>query len=797
MKIKKWSLVLLLVLVVLIGAGWLFLNQIRSRAIPDYNENIRLKGLDGTVEVLRDSLGIPHVFAVTEHDLYIAVGYLEAQDRLWQMDLLRRVTTGRLSEIFGKDMIDEDQLFRSLRITEKSRMILAEASPELRSALDAFCSGVNQYMEENGKKLPPEFALLGYKPDPWLPEHSINLIGYMAWDLSTGWTTETLIDQIRRQVGDELYRYLLPDLTEQRTYVQPGFTPAVEPEALANLAKTVRFIEDLGLDVFRGSNNWAVAGKKSATGQPILANDMHLSLWIPGIWYQMHQVVPGKLDVTGVILPGQPLVVAGHNVRIAWGYTNVMTDDADFYEETINPADSTLYRFNGEWKKLDIREEKIFIKGGDSVIRTNAFTHRGPVISDFKKTGARKISMRWNGMEPSNELRSIFLLNRAGNWEEFREALKTFVAVNQNVVYADVDGNIGMQSTIGLPVRKGTGTTLFPGDTDEFDWKGLVPFEELPYTYNPECGYVSSANNNTVGPDYPHYISSWFSLPYRADRILEMLNEKEKLSVDDFIRMQADHKSKMAGKFTPEFLNHILVNSLTGDEKTALDKLAGWNLEFESESSPAAIFDLLYHAVLSRLAKDQMGDDLFTQFRRENVLVTNFMENILRDQSSTWCDDITTTERQETFSEMVTDAFKQTVADLTDQLGTNQAKWEWGKIHTFTIKHPMAQVKLINKLFGLSRGPYAVGGSFHTVHPFSYPLGDPAGVDDGSSQRHIYDLADWDRSLSVIPTGVCGVPASPYYCNQTEMYVKNLYHADVITRARIEARKQFRMEFGK
>ena len=795
MKIRKIITGVTVLLLLIILAGLILISSVKNRALPDYSQDVQLAGLSGKVEIIRDSFAIPHIYAENEPDLYMAVGFVLAQDRLWQMDLLRRVTTGRLSEIFGPDMADADQLLRSLQMTRKSRKILAGASPELIQALNSFCSGVNQYIDKAGKKLPPEFTLIGYKPEPWLPENSINLIGYMAWDLSTGWGTEVLLHQLKSKVGPDLFTDLLPDLLKQSSYVYPDFSIDPESEAiLGSLNKVVSRIDELGLDVFGGSNNWAVSGEKSTTGKPLLANDMHLGLMIPGIWYQMHQVIPGKLNVTGVVLPGQPMVIAGHNERIAWGFTNVMVDDVDFYEETINPANPDEYQFNGEWVKMEKTEELILTSKGDTIRRQNRFTHRGPVISSFKKEKNKTISMRWLGNEESNELRTVYLLNRAANWDQFREALVTFVSVNQNAVYADVDGNIGLQSTIGIPIRKEPGFQVFPGATDEFDWKGLVPFNELPVVFNPPSGFVSSANNRTANPGYPYYISAWFDMPYRKDRIDELLNSKQKLSADDFAAIQADRTSKMAKMFLPVFLAQTQ-GSDTGDPdiQESADLLKKWDFTMDPGSPAAALFDTWYYHVTKNLARDEMDSVFFESFLSDRTLVKNFMENILNNQESGWCDNKNTTGSKETFSNIVTLSLSESVSWLRDQIGGPPSGWEWGKIHTFTIKHPMASVKLLDKVFGLSRGPYPVGGSFHTVGPYSYPFYDPSGVDHGASHRHIFNLGNLDASHTVIPTGTSGIPASRYYCDQTELYVHNQYHPDYITRANIEKSARYRM----
>jgi len=795
---KKLLTIIGVILVVVVFGVLIFIHHFKTKALPDYNKDVKLSGLIADVTVLRDSFAIPHIYAENEHDLYMAVGYAMAQDRLWQMDLLRRLTQGRLSEILGKGLVDADILFRSLRFTEKSRIVFASSDANIRSCVESFADGVNQYIQQAGNKLPPEFGILGYKPEPWLPEHSLNLIGYMAWDLSTGWSNEVLLDQMRQKLGVELSKYMIPDMDSvHKTIIYHDFKlDKGTAEVLRKLSKTASIADDLGLDVFRGSNNWAVSGKKSVTGKPLLANDMHLGLNIPGIWYQMHEVISGKLNVTGVVLPGQPMVIAGHNDSIAWGFTNVMTDDADFYQETINPQNPDQYRLNGTWKNILNVQEKIRIKGGDSVIHVNRFTHRGPIISEMKKVDNKVLSMKWLGNEDSNEIRSVYLLNRASNWTDFRNALRTFISVNQNAVYADVHGNIGLQSTIGIPIREGDRTLVYPGDTTRYDWKGLVPFDELPYTYNPECGYVASANCKTAPPDYPYYISDWYILPYRMDRIVEMLKEKEKLSAQDFERMQGDQKSKMAEKFTRYFLSHMSAKSeYSASEKTALELMKKWNYTLLKERPEALIFEKWYYLTGINLVKDQMDSLIFSEFVSDKTFFENFMENMLIVPSDAWADDINTKEVTETFGDIIGLSFQQTVKELTSKFGGEPTEWKWGNLHTITLAHPLSSVKILDRIFHLNRGPFPVGGSFHTVCPYEYPLNKYSEVNNGASERHIFDASNWDRSLTVIPTGTSGIPASKHYCDQTESYVTNKYHSDYVTRAKVEGEALYKMKF--
>ncbi|MBW2092992.1 MAG: penicillin acylase family protein, partial [Deltaproteobacteria bacterium] len=545
--IKKAGIGILIVVLVLFIAAAIYVRFIATRGLPDYNDSVVIEGITDKVTIYRDQYAVPHIYAKNEQDLYTAVGYCMAQDRLWQMDLLRRATTGRLSEIFGEDLVETDLLVRSLQIPNKSRMIMKKTDEKILRALEAFSKGVNFYIETHQKKLPPEFIILGYKPEKWEPEHSFNLIGYIAWDLTTGWANEVTLYKILQKFGIERCRDLIPDVLMERSAVYPDFQGNLSGlELNRDLIGHARILEELGLTIFSGSNNWAVSGKKSATGMPILANDMHLGLFAPGIWYQMHLIVDGKLNVTGVVLPGQPNIVCGHNEYIAWGMTNVMLDGMDFFLEKINPQNPNEYEFKGRWRPMEVRKETIKIKGGKTVEKELRFTHRGPIISGFKNVEGKAISMRWIGNEYSHEMRTVYLLNRARDWVDLTDAVKTFISISQNIIYADTEGNVGLYCCAGVPIRKaGDGISIMPGWTDEYDWTGLVPFEKLPHSYNPANGFVSSANNKTVNNDYPYYISQWFDLPFRIDRIREMLNEKDKLTIQDFRRMQADFKSKL------------------------------------------------------------------------------------------------------------------------------------------------------------------------------------------------------------------------------------------------------------
>lgn len=783
-KIKRIALAIGLVLMVIIAGGWFYKNHIVQRARPVYQGQFQLSELTDSVEIFWDSIGMPHIYAKNEADLYFITGYISAQERLWQMDLLRRVTSGRLSEIFGEAYVNTDILLRMLRIPEKSRKMLEVTDSIVIKALKAYADGVNCYISAHENALPPEFFILGYTPEKWEIEHSLNLIGYIAWDLNGSWNSEVLLHKIAGKVNAVQYQTFIPNYDSTLAVI---YSSSMAQNYWGDeLLKTSGQLKALGLQVFHGSNNWAVAGSRSASGKPLLANDMHLGYSIPGTWFQIHQEIPGKLNVTGVMLPGEPFVVSGHNQRIAWGLTNVMNDDIDFYKETIHPQDSNSYKYDGKWLKMQIKNEAIILRGGDTVHANIRFTHRGPVVSGIKGVQDEVISMRWLGNEMSNEVRGIYYLNRADNWYAFRDAMKTFVSVSQNVAFADVEGNIGLYCCAGIPIRKaGNPTTILPGDTSAYDWAGIVPFDSLPYAFNPAQGFVVSANNKTIGASYPHYISNWFDLPYRYNRIYKLLRNDSLLDAKDFKDMQTDFNSGLVAFYLPTLLEVL------GETKPLSDKAASafailkdWDGNMLATSTAASVFEIFYNEFVHHLVKDELGEKLFGEFITDKILVRHTFHNTWNNRGSVLCDDITTPAK-ETFGILVVQSIESAIASLHTRFGDNPDNWQWGNLHTLTLKHPLGEKNVLDKIFNLNRGPFPIGGSFHTVAPYTYKYSQLYKVSSGASERHVYDLNDWDASWSVIPTGNSGVPNSENYCNQTLLYLDGKYHHDWFTRDKI------------
>jgi penicillin G amidase len=776
MKTLKIILISLLVIVsVIVVAGSVIITGIKRSAKPQYEGDLIVSGIGSDVKVYRDERGMPHIYAANEHDLYMAVGYVSAQERLWFMDLIRRATTGRLSEVMGKKLAETDKFLRCLEMTSKSKTLLSREDPVILSYMQAFADGVNAYISAAGKKLPPEFRILGYKPEPWKLEDIANIIGYMGWDLAKeNLTSDLFYYRLAQKLGSEKAAQLIPDWNAVDAVVFPDFKLS---DTLLNEAKlfisSMDTLEAMGIASFSGSNNWAVAGKRSATGKPILSNDMHLSFGSPGIWMQMHQVIPGKLNITGVVIPGEPFVVAGHNEKIAWGETNLMVDDIDLFAEKINPQNQDQYFFNGEWKNMRVKKEIIRIKGGkqDSIIIK--YTHRGPVISGFRNLGDVSISMRWSGYDYSDELRAVFLLNRAGGWADFRSAISTFRSASQNFVYADVEGNIGLNTGGGIAIRKGNGSIIRNGETDEYDWKGYVPFEQLPFSLNPENGSVSSANNKTVIEGYPYYISADFALPYRINRIRQMLGEKEVYNIDDFKRMILDQHSDYAALLTPFILKlSNKKNELTSSETSALAALSNWDYDMNAGLIAPSVFEFFRISFANNLLADELGD-LYSQIFP--TAKEYYIYHLLKTGADEWVDNINTPQK-ETLDDIILKSFKDCISSLSQSYGNNQANWKWGNIHTITIEHPMGSVKILDLLFGFNSDKSGIGGSYHTVSPYSY--GEGFKVNHGASERHIFNTANWDESYTVIPTGESGIPSGEFYLSQTRAYLDGKFYKD-------------------
>jgi len=819
--LRKMLFILALV-VVLSVLGFVWMSR---RSFPQTKGTLTFQGLQAPVDIYRDEYGIPHIYASNPHDLFFALGYVHAQDRFWQMDVWRHTAAGRLSEMFGESQVETDAFLRTLgwwRLAEQDYQRLPE---DVRAVLDAYADGVNAYLaQRKGSALSLEYAVLkllnpDYEPEPWDPVHALAWIRVMAWDLRGNIQAEIERAVLLKTLSPEQVAELFPPYPYDR---HPVIVPEFSSEAAAEpspslppywpqvavlaegLGRTIRQVDAYlgtgGLDL--GSNSWAISGDLSATGKPILANDPHLGQQLPSIWYQVGLHCQPKseacpYDVVGFSFAGAPGVIIGHNDRIAWGFTNVGPDVMDLYIEKINPENPNQYQVNGEWVDMDVRTEVIRIAGGGSVEITIRSTRHGPVISDVygklkdfdEKSGldlpaSYALALRWTALEPANTLQAILEFNKARNWEEFRKAARLFDVPAQNLLYADVDGNIGYQTPGKIPIRQPghTGEVPVPGWTDDYEWQGYIPFEELPWVLNPPKGYIVTANNAVVGPDYPWRIFDRPAMGYRARRIVDLIEQSPKpLDVEDMARIQADNYDGSAAFLVPLVMELDLQDARL-EEVRALWQ--GWDYQMDAESPAAALYGAFWRHLLAATFHDDLPQDYWPQGGARWFEV---MRHLVDIPDSPWWDDKNTPER-ETRDDILRQAFAAAVAELEERLGRDPNRWTWGKLHALYLTHPTlgkSGVAPIEALF--NRGPYPTGGGAGIVNATGWKANQGYRVVSLPSMRMIVDLADLSRSLAIHTTGQSGHAFHPHYVDMTDLWRTFQYHPMLWTQEQVLA----------
>ncbi|HEM61117.1 MAG TPA: penicillin acylase family protein [Chloroflexi bacterium] len=764
--------ILAAVLAVALVGGSLFVR----RTFPTVNGTLRVAGLHSTVEVYRDKWGVPHIYAQDAEDLFFAQGYVTAQDRLWQLEFNRRVGSGTLSEICGEATLDTDRFIRTLgwrRVAEEEAKAL---EGETLAALEAYSAGVNAFIDSHRGSLPLEFTILGFEPEPWTPADSISWAKVMAWDLGGNWEAELLRAQLIDTVGEEKAAQLAPPYPDTAPLIVPpelGGYANLNDQALLQGSAGLRELLAAGSPGL-GSNNWVVHGSRSATGQPLLANDMHLGLQIPSIWYEVH-LVGGGFNVEGYSFPGVPGVIVGHNEHIAWGVTNLGPDVQDLYIEKVNPANPDQYEYQGQWVDMEIAEETIEVSGQDPVMERVQVTRHGPIITPVVEGLEQVISFRWTALEPNNVMESVLMLDRASNWGEFKAALELWAVPSQNFVYADVEGNIGYQAPGLIPVRSDghAGLVPIPGWTGEYEWQGYIPFEELPSTLNPPTGFIVTANNKVVSDDYPYVLAYDFSLGHRAQRITDLLSETHTLSVDDMQRIHADVYTLAGELFTPYILDIEPEGFL---QERALNELRDWDYRCDGDTTGAAIFHVFYMKLVENTFGDELGDELLEQYLDAWTWHYLTLEEMIEDDENPWFDDVTTSEL-ETRDDIVLRSFVDALDYLGNRFGDVPHAWKWGRLHGVTFVHQPLGESGIAVLEGIfNRGPVKVGGSGDTVNAASFDPQEPYSTTTGVSQRLIVDLSNFDNSLSTHATGQSGLAFHGHYDDMISLWQAVEYH---------------------
>ncbi len=789
-KIFKWAAGLVLVLIVSISVGvYVYLRS----TLPEYNGEIIVTGVDGEIEIIRDSFGMPHIYASTDEDAAFALGYCTAQDRLFQMELIRRSIRGRLAEALGEEFVDIDRMFRTITARKSLEDMFADLPPEVTSVMEAYASGINHYLANHEEQLPFEFSLLGNQPEYWTAADELASLYYMAWALNFSFNAELTHSAIADKVGIEMAAEIFDDYSAGDPTILP-------PEALGRgktkLLSTIRKARELTGAVVRGaSNNWVVSGKKSQTGMPLLANDMHLGLIIPGIWYEAHLVTP-NMNVSGVVLPGVPVIIAGANEHVAWGFTNVMADDADYYIEKINPDDSTQYEYMGQWEDIVIRHDTITVRNGEPVPIEIRMTRHGVIIDDIirmEEPPASPIAMRWTVVDFNREAQALYLANRAKNIDDMEQAAALYKCPGQNWVYADDQGNIGFWAAVGIPIRDGFDAgQLLPGWDGQHEWSGYVPTDQQPHMKNPEQGWIASANNRHTGNDSPHTISTYYAPPDRIIRITRMLNEKEKLGVDDFKRMQADLYMVMAENWVPRIVSALSSQELPVLQKQALQVIKDWNYVADADKVAPAIFHVTLQNTIEAVFQERLGDSLYNNWLSNSFIVHNAINGLLEKGQSEWFDN-PATDPVENLDAVLSSAFAGAIEYLGLTLGENIDDWTWGKLHTLTLFHPIGrQIPILGKIMNV--GPFPVGGGSHSVNPGLYRLTEPYAMLAGASQRHIFDLGNMKNSLRIIPAGISGNFMSDHYADQVELWRKVEYRPFLLDREDVEKEATYRMK---
>jgi penicillin G amidase len=742
---------------------------------------VNVAGLSKSVTIRRDDRGIPYIEATNEADLYFAQGYVTATDRLWQMDVLRRTVRGELSEIFGRLTLEEDKKRRLYGFAQLSESMLAKASGPARAALESYARGVNAYIETHDlKQLPKEFQILQYRPRAWTPADSLAIGKIFAEALSTTWQSDlrrAAVADLSSAKREILFAESSPfdvlvvgkdggkKATSTASFTSTDSnsideSAAVLRELTAVEQITARSLERVGLYMpdRAASNNWVVAGSRTASGKPLLANDPHLPAVVPSIWYMTHLSMPG-MRVAGVTAPGTPGVILGHNEYIAWGSTNLGPDVQDLYIEKFDKENPRKYMTPVGWREAEVRREEIKIRKGFTDAGTESefidvtVTRHGPII--FEKNGTR-YALRWTSLDPDAvELDAFFNVNRARNWKEFRAALSNYGGATQNFVYADREGHIGYYGAGRIPIRRsGDGSLPYDGSTDAGEWTSYIPFDKLPNLYDPPEGFIVSANQRVVGQSYPYHLTHEWASPYRARRIYDFLKSNTKVKPDDMRDIQADLLHLGLLNFAREMIklagesDTSHASSSETKWRTTIEMFARWDGRMKIESPAAPLVTETRVAFRRRILEALLGPERSKDFSWANDGA--FLDRIVTERPEDWLP-----KGMKNYLELFRASEAEARESLTNKLGADESKWTWGNYRPTRLRHPLAGIPLIGDQFGIA--PFPQNGSGGTVNVGPYV-----------SMRLIATLDNWDLSRQGIATGESGDPSSTHYKDQID-----------------------------
>lgn len=753
------------------------LKQRAQEALAQTSGELRLKGLEKPVQVLRDEWGIAHIYAETQRDLFFAQGFVAAQDRLWQMELWRRIGEGKLSEILGDKALERDRFARLLRYRGEMRPEYESYAPDAQDIIKSFVRGVNAYLDSQKGRWPIEFTLAGTAPEPWTPY--VCLTRMAGFVMTRNSSTEILRAQLALKYGKEFVDEWIETEPNRKLEIPEGLDLAGLDErvlAAANAAGS-----PVVFNPSDGSNNWVIDGTMSATGKPLLANDPHRTIAFPSLRYLVHLVGPGW-NVIGAGEPSLPGVAAGHNERVGFGFTIVGIDQQDLYIEELNPANPREYRSEGKWLPLKIEREAFFVKGeAKPRFLDLKFTHHGPVIYE-DPSSHRAVALRWVGSEPGTAgyLASL-TLNRVQNWNEFLAGMDRWKVPSENLIYADVEGNIGWVAAGMTPIRKGwSGLLPVPGNTGQYEWQGFLPVSNLPQSYNPKSHFIATANHNIMPADYKIELGYEWANPIRFWRIAEALKgAKGKLDVADFQKLQYDVLSIPARELTAVLKE---ARGASPELRPYLDLLTNWDCRLSKDSAAAALFEVWIRKLPAAVFKSHIPAEAWPVV--ESRIPVLKLIDALKTASPRWFGPAGRSARDAAMLKSLDEA----VTEAKSRFGPAPSEWRWGKVHVAPFKHQLSTNAELSALLDLPS--VEKGGDANTVNNTS---GTGYLQTHGASFREILDVSDWDRSVATNVPGQSGQPGSPHYGDLLPYWAEGRYFPLLYSKSKIEAAAKQRL----
>ncbi len=733
------------------------LEERARAALSQTQGRIRLDGLAKPVEVLRDTWGVPHIYAQTVEDLFFAQGFVAAQDRLFQMDVWRRAGAGELAEILGPDYLERDRFARLMRYRGDPEAEWTSYAPDARAILAAFARGVNAFIGQAGGRLPVEFELLAARPGAWKPEDCLLRIAGLL--MTRNAATEVDRARLLQRLGPQRVAELMPTDPPARLSRPTGLLEGIDSTVLQSYQGAIAPVR---FDTESGSNNWVVDGTLSATGKPLLANDPHRPVVVPSLRYLTHLVGPGW-NVIGAGEPALPGVAVGHNERVAFGFTIVGIDQQDIYVERTDPANPNRYRYRGDWREMRLERDKIRVKGRPEPAEVELkFTVHGPVIHE-DAARHRAFVLRWAGHEPGGAgYLACLSLNRAKNWKDFLAAMERWKIPSENLIYADVDGNIGWMAAGLAPVRRGwTGLTPVAGEDGAYEWQGYLPASELPQAFNPPGHYIATANHNILPPRYRHQLGYEWNPAFRFRRVDEVLRAGKKFTVEDFQKLQHDETSLVARELL------AMLKAAPDDGSEARRLLASWDAVLSKDSAPAALYQLWRRRLLSQFLSSLAPADVLPILSRR-----------MNDRHVL---DLLARQPPGARNALLRRSLEEAWTEARRALGDEVAQWRWGALHQIRFHHALALDEERRRLFDL--GPTVRGGDSNTVNNTG---GGGFRQTSGASYRQILDVADWDRSVATSVPGQSGQPASPHYADLLPLWAEGKYFPLPYSRSAVE-----------